>query len=146
MIAKKQPKMLPFFGLLGFFILKNATKFVHLFMVATPNVLKNLSVCPWQAFRAQSNVCKAGVYPSEATFRCSTVGLAHGLTHKYQTRLERLDIDKQCLISLSRKLINYRCKKFYSIEPRSSNWYHDTQHNYIQDDDTQHNNKNAYWA
>ncbi len=33
---------------------------------------------------------KARVYPSEAHFRCSTLGQAPGLTHKYQTRLEGL--------------------------------------------------------
>ncbi len=39
-------------------------------------------------------VGKPGVYPSEATFRCSTLRLAPGLAHKYQTRLERPAIDE----------------------------------------------------
>jgi hypothetical protein len=37
---------------------------------------------------------KARAYPSEAPFRCSTLGQALGLTHKYSNRLERPARDK----------------------------------------------------
>jgi hypothetical protein len=33
---------------------------------------------------------KARAYPSEAAFRCSTLGQTPGLTHKHYTRLESL--------------------------------------------------------
>jgi hypothetical protein len=61
-------------------------------------------------------VGKAGEYPSEASFRCSTLGWAPDLAHKHQTRLERLARDKHC--SLLQKTVNYGCKKFYRIGPR----------------------------
>ncbi len=72
---------------------------------------------PWKVF-TQLNlmfVGKARAYPSEAHLRFSTLGQAPGLTHKYKTRLERLDRDKRS--SLLRTLVNYGRKKFYSIEP-----------------------------
>jgi hypothetical protein len=34
-------------------------------------------------------VDKAGAYPSEAPFKCSTLGSAPGLTHKHKVRLKR---------------------------------------------------------
>ncbi len=46
---------------------------------------------------------KAGAYLSEAPFRCSTLGLAPGLT---QTKQERLARDKQA--GSLRKFVNYR--------------------------------------
>ncbi len=58
---------------------------------------------------------KAGAYPSEAPFRCSTLGQVPGLTRKHQTRLERLARDKHS--SLIRKSVNYGCKKFYGTGP-----------------------------
>ncbi len=58
------------------------------------------SVCPWQA------------YPSDAPFRCSTLGQAPGLTHKHQTRLESLDRDKHSSLLLT--FVNYGCKKFWA--------------------------------
>ncbi len=57
----------------------------------------------------------AGAYPSEAPFRCSTLGQAPGLTDKHYTRLERLAKDKHS--SLLRKSVNYGHKKFYSTDP-----------------------------
>jgi len=39
-------------------------------------------------------VGKARAYPSEAFFRCSTLGQAPGLAHKYETRLESLAEDR----------------------------------------------------
>ncbi len=56
---------------------------------------------------------KARAYPSEAPFRCSTLGYAPGLTHKHKTRLGRLARDKHS--SLLRKSVNYGRKKFYSV-------------------------------
>jgi hypothetical protein len=48
---------------------------------------------------------KAGAYPSEASFRCSTLG--------HWTGLERLARDKHS--SLLRKFVNCGRKKFYRI-------------------------------
>ena len=59
-------------------------------------------------------VSKAGAYPSEALFRCSTLGQAPGLTHKH-TWLERPAREKHS--SLLRTSENYICKKFYNIGP-----------------------------
>ncbi len=60
----------------------------------------SLSVCPWQAFPAWSNVC--GQF---------------GLTHRHYTSMEMLAIDKHsCLL---RKSVNYDRKKFYSTGPRA---------------------------
>ncbi len=73
------------------------------------------SVCPWQAFPAQSHVRKARGYPSEAPFRISTLGQASGLTYKHQDGLERLARYKHS--SLLRKSLNYGCKKIYKIGP-----------------------------
>ncbi len=43
----------------------------------------SLSACLCQAFTATGNVGgKAGAYPSEAIFRCFTLGQAPGLTRK----------------------------------------------------------------
>ena len=53
-------------------------------------------------------------YPSEAPFRCSTLGQAPGLTLKHQTRLAK---DKHSI--LLRESVNYGCKKLYSTGP----WY-----------------------
>ncbi len=58
---------------------------------------------------------KARAYPSEAPFRCSTLGQAPELNHTYQTRLQRLSRAKHS--SLLRKSVNYGCKKFYRIGP-----------------------------
>ncbi len=58
---------------------------------------------------------KAETYPSDAPLKCSTLGSAPGLTHKYKTRLERLARDKHS--SLLRKSVNYGSKKFYSTGP-----------------------------
>jgi hypothetical protein len=42
------------------------------------------SVCPWQAFLTNLMfVSKAGVYLSEALFKCSALGKAPDQTHKY---------------------------------------------------------------
>jgi hypothetical protein len=56
---------------------------------------------------------KAGAYPCEAHFRCSTLGYAPGLTHKHKTRLQRLARDKYSSL-LSKGVTNNR-KKFYNI-------------------------------
>ncbi len=83
---------------------------------AGTNPIKNLrtNLCPQQAFPASSLVCdKAGAYPSEAPFKCSTLGQAPGLAHEHSTRLERLAKDKHS--SLLRKSVNYVRKKFYRI-------------------------------
>ncbi len=53
---------------------------------------------------------------TEVHFRCSTLGLAPGLTHKHYTRPAILARDKHS--SLLRKSVNYGRKKFYSIGPR----------------------------
>ncbi len=58
----------------------------------------------------------AGAYPSEAPFRCSTLGQAPGLTHKHQTRLERLAKDKHS--SLLRKSVNYGRKFVVQYRPQ----------------------------
>jgi hypothetical protein len=57
-------------------------------------------------------VGKAGAYPSQAPFRCSTLGEAHCPTHKHLAGLER---DKRS--SLLQKFVNYGRKKFYKIGP-----------------------------
>ncbi len=59
---------------------------------------------------------KAGAYLSGASEKCFT-RVCSGITRKHKTRLERLARDKRsCLLQ---KLINYGCKKFYNIGPRS---------------------------
>jgi hypothetical protein len=50
-------------------------------------------------------VGEAGAYPCEAPFRCLTLGYPPGLTHKHQTRLERLAREKH--FSLLQKSVNY---------------------------------------
>ncbi len=50
-------------------------------------------------------VGKAGAYPIEEPFRCSTLGLAPGLADKQKTRLERLARDKHS--RLIRKFVNH---------------------------------------
>jgi hypothetical protein len=57
-------------------------------------------------------VGKAVVYLSEVPSRCSTLGLAPGLTHKHPTRLERPTRDKHS--SLLGKFVNY-C--FITLDP-----------------------------
>jgi hypothetical protein len=59
----------------------------------------------------QPSLMFAGV-PSEANFRCSTVGLAPGLTHNHETRLELLAKNKH--FSLLQKSVNYGRKTFYN--------------------------------
>jgi hypothetical protein len=71
------------------------------------------SVCQMQAFPALTNICEMGAYSIEATFKCSTLGYASGLTHKHQTRQERFAKDKHS--SLLRTLVNYGHKTFYNI-------------------------------
>ncbi len=65
--------------------------------------------------RYRINYCckKVTAYMSEAPFRerCSTLGQAPSLTHKHQTRLERLARDKHS--GLLRKSVNYGRNKFY---------------------------------
>ncbi len=59
---------------------------------------------------------KTRVYLSEATFRCSILGLSPGFTHKHYGSLEMLARDKHS--SLLWTLVNYRCKKsFISLRP-----------------------------
>ncbi len=61
-------------------------------------------------------VGKAGAYLSEAPFRCSTLGLAPGLTPKHYTRLETHARGKHsCLLQ---KSVNYGHEKLYSTSPR----------------------------
>ncbi len=60
-------------------------------------------------------VSKAGVYPSEAPFRCSALGWAPGLAHKQETSLERLAEDKRS--SLLRKSVNYDSEIFLVQAP-----------------------------
>jgi hypothetical protein len=59
--------------------------------------------------------CKAKAYPSEAPFRCSTLGLAPGLTRKNLTRLERLTEDKHS--GLLRKSVITAVKSFIVQAP-----------------------------
>ncbi len=57
--------------------------------------LVSQSVCPGKPFQSRLMIAgKAGVYPNEAPFRCSTLGQAPGHTHKQQTRVEKLARDK----------------------------------------------------
>ncbi len=60
----------------------------------------------------QMFVVKAAAYPSEAPFRCSTLGSAPGLTRKHWTWLERPARNKHT--SLLRKIVNYGRKTFYN--------------------------------
>ncbi len=72
--------------------------------------------CPWRK-PFQLNLMfadKVGAYPSEAPFRCSTLGQAPG-THKHQTRLEGPARNKHS--NILRTFVNYRCKKCYRIGP-----------------------------
>jgi hypothetical protein len=59
---------------------------------------------------------KAGAYPNEAFFRCSTLGYAPDFTHKYVTRLEKLARDKHS--RLLQEFVTYDSKKSYNICPR----------------------------
>jgi hypothetical protein len=61
---------------------------------------------------------KAGAYPSETPFRCSTLGKAPGLAHIHLTRLERLYRDKHFSVFL--KVVTYGRKKFYNIDSRAN--------------------------
>jgi hypothetical protein len=56
---------------------------------------------------------EARAYPSEGSFRCSTLGYAPGLSDKDYTRLESISKDKHS--SLMQTCLNYGCKKFYEI-------------------------------
>ncbi len=56
---------------------------------------------------------KAEAYPSEAPFRCSTVGQAPSLTHKHWKGLPGTNT------SLSRKSVNYGRYKFYDTGPET---------------------------
>jgi hypothetical protein len=58
---------------------------------------------------------KDEAYPSEASFRCSTLGEAPGLTHKNEIRLERLARDKQS--TSLQKLVNNARKSFIGLAP-----------------------------
>jgi hypothetical protein len=60
-------------------------------------------------------VGKARAYPSEALSKCSTLGLALGLTHKNMARSEWLAWDT--CSSLVQKIVNYRQKEFYNVGP-----------------------------
>jgi hypothetical protein len=60
-------------------------------------------------------VSKDSPNPSGAPEMTLTLGQAPGLTHKYQTKVERLACDKQS--SLKRTFVNYRHIKFYNIWP-----------------------------
>jgi hypothetical protein len=60
-------------------------------------------------------VGEARFYPSETSFRYSTLGWAPGLTHKHKTRLERLGRDKH--YSLLQKSVNYGQKSFITLAP-----------------------------
>ncbi len=70
---------------------------------------------------------KAGAYPCEISFSCSTLGQAPGLTHilKSQTRLESPAKYKHS--SLFGKIVNYGRNKFYDIGFRGlyRKTYHD---------------------
>ncbi len=57
---------------------------------------------------------KAGAYPNETPFRCSTLGYTPGFIHKHQTRQEKIGKGKHS--SLLRKFIHYGRKKFYNID------------------------------
>ncbi len=81
------------------------------------NFVISWNVCPGKPFQPSVMfVGKARAYPSDVTFSCCTLGWAPGITHKYQTRLERLTRDK--CFSLLRKFVHYGRKKFYNIGPR----------------------------
>ncbi len=54
-----------------------------------------------------------GCYLSVAPLRCSTLGQAPGLTHKHQTRLEKLDRHKHS--SLFKKSVNQGQKSFIKL-------------------------------
>ncbi len=69
-------------------------------------ILISQSVCPLQAFPAQSNIC--GVEHHSRVGSC--------LNHKHQTRLERLARDKHS--SLLGSFVNYGRKKLYNIDTR----------------------------
>ncbi len=77
------------------------------------------TVRPWQAFPVQSNVCGQGQGP---TLEWSTSKVVHlgrlCLTHKHQTRLERLSRDKHS--SLLRKSVIYGRKQFIVQAPGAS--------------------------
>ncbi len=53
---------------------------------------------------------KAGTHLNEATFTCATLKWAPSLTHKRETRLERLAMDKH--YTLTQNFENYGRKKF----------------------------------
>jgi hypothetical protein len=61
------------------------------------------------------SVYKAGTYPIEETFRCSTLGQAPGLIQKHYSRLEKLARDK--LSSLLLTSVNYGQKSFITLTP-----------------------------
>ncbi len=101
------------------------------FIVQGPMFVISQNVCSWQAFTSlvKCFVGKAGAYPIEEPFRCSTLRQAPGLAHKQQTGLERLARDKP--FSLLRKFVIYSRKKFYKIGPRYQEkiCYFDSQNN-----------------
>ncbi len=78
------------------------------------------SVCLGNPFQPSLMfACKAEAYPSEALFRCSTLGQAPGLTRKHQTRLQKLARDKHS--NLLQKSVNYRQKSFITLAPGGQN-------------------------
>jgi hypothetical protein len=56
---------------------------------------------------------ETGACPSEVPFRCTTIGRATSLTHKYRTRMKRLAKDKHS--SLVWSIINYLI--FITLDP-----------------------------
>ncbi len=62
-------------------------------------------------------VGKAGAYPGVEQFKCTSLGLAPGLSCKYWMWLERPVREK--LSSLLQKIVNYSCKKFHA----SNTWF-----------------------
>jgi hypothetical protein len=54
---------------------------------------------------------KAGAYPSETPFRCSTLGQTPGLAHKQYTMLKRPYRDKH----ITWTFVNYGCKSLITV-------------------------------
>ncbi len=71
------------------------------------------SICSWQSFPAQPNVCglwvRPGACPISIVPKSWFTWVGSGLICKHQTRLER--------ILMLRKFVNYVGKKFYNIGP-----------------------------
>ncbi len=116
--APKRPNIvskIPFWTLLRFLLLLNWTLLGFLLLQSCSKFLMvsfHTIICP------KNELVKLGVYPSEASFRCSTLGQAPAPALPASTRLGWKNLPGTNNLADYEKPVNYSCKKFYSTGPR----------------------------